>query len=319
MTADELALLRGVEAAPDDDLPRLVYADWLDEHGRHARAEFIRVQCELTSIERRLPGMTLEEKRVAGPRRGQLLKAERKMYETRLSEYIGFESDSVSKPNGNLYWSFVQRGFISEYAPHIYGPEFETEVLVYAAMTPRPKISLCCLEAVLRDRERHDVFSNSALWAEVNEVSLTHGYGPAETLLPHELIPMMAPDYPALRSFVAGISGLNPGHVCVIAERLKAPNLERLDLSRNDIVDSGVSFLHRAIYAKSLREIDLSNNPLCRPAVGWLTPERFPSLQHIDVSLCPITPDSLSALRAQLPGVVVHCQQIGLRSQVTWI
>jgi uncharacterized protein (TIGR02996 family) len=32
MTRDELALLRGVLAAPDDDLPRLVYADWLDEH-----------------------------------------------------------------------------------------------------------------------------------------------------------------------------------------------------------------------------------------------------------------------------------------------
>ena len=66
MTADELALLRGVEASPDDDLPRLVYADWLDEQGRHARAEFIRVQCELASIERRLPGMTHNEKVVKG-------------------------------------------------------------------------------------------------------------------------------------------------------------------------------------------------------------------------------------------------------------
>lgn len=30
----------------DDDLPRLVYADWLDEHGRAERAEFVRVQVE---------------------------------------------------------------------------------------------------------------------------------------------------------------------------------------------------------------------------------------------------------------------------------
>ena len=30
----------------DDDLPRLVYADWLEENGRHERAEFVRVQVE---------------------------------------------------------------------------------------------------------------------------------------------------------------------------------------------------------------------------------------------------------------------------------
>jgi uncharacterized protein (TIGR02996 family) len=38
------ALLKAVCDAPDDDLPRLVFADWLDEHGEPDRAEFIRVQ-----------------------------------------------------------------------------------------------------------------------------------------------------------------------------------------------------------------------------------------------------------------------------------
>lgn len=41
------ALLAAVLAAPADDLPRLVVADWLEEHGEPERAEFIRVQCEL--------------------------------------------------------------------------------------------------------------------------------------------------------------------------------------------------------------------------------------------------------------------------------
>jgi uncharacterized protein (TIGR02996 family) len=39
--------LAAIRAAPDDDLPRLVAADWLEEHGEVDRAEFIRVQCEL--------------------------------------------------------------------------------------------------------------------------------------------------------------------------------------------------------------------------------------------------------------------------------
>jgi uncharacterized protein (TIGR02996 family) len=44
--SDDAALLAAICAAPDDDAPRLVYADWLDEHGHPDRAEFIRVQCE---------------------------------------------------------------------------------------------------------------------------------------------------------------------------------------------------------------------------------------------------------------------------------
>jgi uncharacterized protein (TIGR02996 family) len=45
--SDAPALLAAIRAAPDDDAPRLIYADWLDEHGQPERAEFIRVQCEL--------------------------------------------------------------------------------------------------------------------------------------------------------------------------------------------------------------------------------------------------------------------------------
>src|SRR5213078_1683780 len=46
MHADHAAFLRAIRAAPDDDLPRLVYADYLDERG-DPRGEFIRLQCEL--------------------------------------------------------------------------------------------------------------------------------------------------------------------------------------------------------------------------------------------------------------------------------
>jgi uncharacterized protein (TIGR02996 family) len=50
MIADERALLNAIIAAPDDDLPRLVYADWLEEQGRSEGAEFIRLQCELARV-----------------------------------------------------------------------------------------------------------------------------------------------------------------------------------------------------------------------------------------------------------------------------
>lgn len=43
---DEPALLRAVLERPDDDTPRLVYADYCEEHGDPERGEFIRVQVE---------------------------------------------------------------------------------------------------------------------------------------------------------------------------------------------------------------------------------------------------------------------------------
>ena len=51
MSPDEDALLNGIAADPAADLPRLVYADWLEEHGQDLRAEFIRVQCEIAKLE----------------------------------------------------------------------------------------------------------------------------------------------------------------------------------------------------------------------------------------------------------------------------
>lgn len=41
------AILADVLERPDDDTPRLVLADYLEENGEAERAEFIRVQCEL--------------------------------------------------------------------------------------------------------------------------------------------------------------------------------------------------------------------------------------------------------------------------------
>ena len=46
---DDPAFIRMIAAQPEDDAPRLVYADVLEERGdpaSAARAEFIRVQCE---------------------------------------------------------------------------------------------------------------------------------------------------------------------------------------------------------------------------------------------------------------------------------
>ena len=53
MAKSEKACIRAIVGKPDDDKPRLMYADWLDAHDQAPRARLIRLQCEIA-------GKTLE-------------------------------------------------------------------------------------------------------------------------------------------------------------------------------------------------------------------------------------------------------------------
>jgi len=50
MTSDRDALFGAICDNPEEDTPRLMFADWLDEHGEPDRAEFVRLQCELARL-----------------------------------------------------------------------------------------------------------------------------------------------------------------------------------------------------------------------------------------------------------------------------
>ena len=50
MQIEAEAFLQRIRAYPDDDAPRLVFADWLDEHG-DPRGAFIRVQLALAQLD----------------------------------------------------------------------------------------------------------------------------------------------------------------------------------------------------------------------------------------------------------------------------
>jgi uncharacterized protein (TIGR02996 family) len=50
LTDLEQAFLQAIRSQPDDDAPRLVYADWLDEQGQSERAELVRLQCTLAGL-----------------------------------------------------------------------------------------------------------------------------------------------------------------------------------------------------------------------------------------------------------------------------
>jgi uncharacterized protein (TIGR02996 family) len=84
-----LAFLSDIKAHPEDDTPRLVLADWLEEHGNEAdrgRSEFLRLQCRLARLPPDDPGQQGLREREA-----ELLETHRAAWmdslHTRLREY----------------------------------------------------------------------------------------------------------------------------------------------------------------------------------------------------------------------------------------
>src|SRR5262245_58859359 len=65
------AFIAAVLAAPHDDAVRLVYADWLEEHGDPDRAHFIRLQIEIASRAPFDPAVAEMEEEADALRRGR--------------------------------------------------------------------------------------------------------------------------------------------------------------------------------------------------------------------------------------------------------
>jgi uncharacterized protein (TIGR02996 family) len=100
-SAQEQGLLTTVLAEPDNDDPRLVYADWLDEHDQPARAEFIRLQIELA----RLRGGKRKEKQRL--REKELLDAHKDTWAEPVAE---FRTSYTAYHSRTLY--VFRRGFV---------------------------------------------------------------------------------------------------------------------------------------------------------------------------------------------------------------
>jgi uncharacterized protein (TIGR02996 family) len=101
MTHDD-AFLQAILENPDDDGPRLVFADWLDDHGRPERAEFIRVQCELARM-----AVFNERRRYLQARQERLLLAHGQKW---------LRQDWPLASNPTLHGRTFARGFVSELA-----------------------------------------------------------------------------------------------------------------------------------------------------------------------------------------------------------
>src|SRR5271156_723271 len=93
-------LLRAIRDNPDEDTPRLMYADYLDEEGFAARAEFIRVQVERSQLPE------------VDPRRRVLEDREHELLAEHECDWLGVAPADMDELTE---WEF-DRGFVNEVA-----------------------------------------------------------------------------------------------------------------------------------------------------------------------------------------------------------
>src|SRR5207245_144489 len=113
-------------ADPDDDAPRLIFADWLDEHGEAAgipdaaaRAEFIRVQIALAH------GVEDEERRA-------LLEAR----QSGLIEQHGGDWEQPASRLRDAHWHRVFRRGFQEDATVLHWSAFESQADILFTEAP---------------------------------------------------------------------------------------------------------------------------------------------------------------------------------------
>jgi uncharacterized protein (TIGR02996 family) len=258
------AFLQSIAETPDDDAPRLIFADWLDEQGDHDRAEFIRLQCRLAW--QPVPD-TEDRLRVY-----DLLDANE---HTWLEDFP--EADEV---RARLF----ERGFVSW--ADVDSLEAFRRHAAALRQTPARKIR------VSQDQDG----SLPANWPEWTECEGIAGlafciwpFGPDQTA-----ILAASPHAAGLRELAITYSDFDSDSLAILASSPHLGSLTHLDLTNHLVSADGIRALARSSTLQSLRTLDLSHDPLVPPngnrfnAEAVMALSQAPNLRGLTcLRLCP--------------------------------
>jgi uncharacterized protein (TIGR02996 family) len=253
----EDAFLHDILAHPDDDAPRLIYADWLDEHN-DPRGEFIRVQCALAQLS--------DE----DPRRWPLELREQELLHEHEVKWLPKGIKWLPSEISNVSCRF-RRGFVEEIT---LSPEFfldEADRLFEQAPISRLNISLRGYERAERPDASLSQVASSRHLVRVRSLGLTE-----RTLRRQELHEFLASV--SLRQLTdLRLSGLNLEtdelSVDVIRDLIELPswsNLMVLHLTDMALTLDVLRLLASCASLTNLRELNLNGNRLTHQAVRVL-------------------------------------------------
>jgi uncharacterized protein (TIGR02996 family) len=270
-TATDTAFLRAILANPDDDAPRLIYADWLDEQGDADRAEFIRLQIRLARMDSDDP-----DRFSVGSRAEELRRAHHIEWVNHLPQF-----DHVN-------WEVFDRGFIS-------AVKFETPDAFFAhareVFAAAPIHELRLHQFYWRDAAR---LAESRFLRRIRVLDLNDGnrigISGAESL-------MASPHLGNLVVLKLGRNALGSAAVRAIGHAGYVRNLHILRLERNDLFDDGLTYISESPALTRLQKLDMSRTRTGDAAVKKLAASKqVTRLRWLDLSHNLITDDGLAAL-----------------------
>jgi uncharacterized protein (TIGR02996 family) len=282
---DRDALFAAVHAAPLDDAPRLILADWLDEHVQPQRAEFIRLQVAQRR-EYETHGRTA--------RLDDLFVRARSLFYQPWAESVrsvfGREIAVYSRgfPTGDPPYA-VSAECLVTHLPAVatwIGPETEIRVEAYPAqfnaLASVPELSWIrnlAIQAPWRNEPHaaEDEIAGlvaSPYLANLRSLTLTGlALTDATALALRNARALTALETLGLRANRIGRAG-----AIALADAPHLASLRHLDLANNRIGNAAVKALLKSPHLAGLESLDLNNNPFT-VEVDLLVKQRFPDPQ----------------------------------------
>jgi uncharacterized protein (TIGR02996 family) len=297
MQTEAEAFLQRIRAYPDDDAPRLVFADWLDEQG-DPRGAFIRVQLALAQLDREIAAAGDRPPRPEREElRANLRAREQALLDAHVAEWTSPFRRFATRPR-------FHRGFVEEvnvdahnfvrHAPELFtaGPLRHIYLLDIGGTLPAvlqspllSRLSALTIHAshageslaravaasehlgglkrldLSRNRFEHDAalhLASSTALARLEELDLR------ENELGEGGARALAasPHLSALRNLELCGNRLGPAGAEALAASERLPALERLGLAENDIGSPRISSLSRIHDLLRIPILDLSSNDL---------------------------------------------------------
>jgi uncharacterized protein (TIGR02996 family) len=284
----EPALLAAIAAAPDDDLPRLVYADWLDENDRPLRAEFIRLQIEIAKKET-LP-------RAAVNVFAHLWQRQQEILDDHRDELLGPLAGVVTQYNYEF-----RRGFLEQLTLRL--SDFLDNIELVGALRPPPAVRVIDAADSLEHLATADHLELITELQVEREVTLLQGgFGSALTA---DLIEART-RLTRLRLIDLENCRLGDANMPRLFTTTTFPALVELDLSFNDLTDAGVIDLLNTGVPQRLKRLVLGGNPIGDQAAMELADRLGGSkvLESLNLRMTNIGPNGQAALLARLGGKV---------------
>jgi uncharacterized protein (TIGR02996 family) len=306
------ALLAAVLAEPDDDAPRLVYADWLDENGRPERATFIRLQIELARLA------------WYDPRRDVLTRKATRLLDLYQDDWVAElpEIDGIT-------WGPFSRGFVSGVTARNYEKfaHAADEILAVAPVDGLelrgsiPQVGRTCAHPRLRSLKirfttaagRFDSFYsrreffNSPILSTLRTLDLTS----VELLNEGMAVLCRSPVLGELRDLILDLNFVGAQGVEALAESPIADRLTRLSIrglssggfgadvpfADPAVRTAGVRTLANSHRFQNLEALDLSGNEIDGNALAALVESpHLVNLRELNLSHNDLTDDSLDVL-----------------------